>query len=340
MTLKAYGEFDLIQRIRERIQGDDPDLVIGPGDDTAAVRHTPGSLSLLSTDTFVEGLDFLEEFSSWHQIGWKCMAANVSDIAAMAGRPRFALVSMCLPDETEIVAVDHLCDGMVDLARQYGVLIIGGDLSGTPGPLTISITIMGEVAPNQVIRRSGAEAGDRICVTGELGGAEAGLRLLQASTDEPLNGILPDDYANVLSRHRTPRPRTEEGRIIADSGCVGAMIDISDGLSADILHIGKESGVGIALDASRLPLNTAAARTASLLEIDPISLAMNSGEEFELVCTVSRAQADTLCQKVYDETGTRMSVIGEVVPQALGNTWLHGNTTHQLNAGGYDHFRK
>lgn len=340
MTLKAYGEFDLIQRIRERIQGDDPDLVIGPGDDTAAVRHTPGTLSLLSTDTFVEGLDFLEAFSTWRQIGWKCMAANISDIAAMAGRPRFALVSMCLPAETEIETVDHLCDGMVDVTRQYGVLIVGGDLSGTPGPLTITITIVGEVAPNQVVRRSGAEVGDRICVTGDLGGSEAGLRLLKTFSGEPTKGILPEDYANVLSRHRTPRPRTEAGRILGESGFVHAMIDISDGLSADILHIGEESKVGISIDGGLLPLNPGAARTAKLLEIDPILLAMNSGEEFELICTVSPGKADTLCRRVCDETGTRMTVVGEVVPQASGNTWTRGSNTHQFNAGGYDHFRE
>ena len=145
MSLKSYGEFNLIRRIRERIHATDPDLVIGPGDDAAAVRTAPDMLTLMSTDTFVEGLDFATDFSTWSQVGWKSMAANVSDIAAMGGIPRYAMVTLCLPDDLQIESVDQLCDGMVQAVKQFGVLIIGGDLSGTTGPVMISITITGEI---------------------------------------------------------------------------------------------------------------------------------------------------------------------------------------------------
>ena len=338
MSIKSYGEFNLIHRIRERIQATSHDVVIGPGDDAAAIRTTPDTLTLMSTDTFVERLDFTEEHSTWTQIGWKCMAANMSDIAAMGGIPKYAMVTLCLPDDLRIEAVDQLCDGMKDLAQRFGALIIGGDLSGTPGPITISVTITGEVPPHQVLKRSGAQVGDRICVTGHLGGAEAGLRLLIQSRNDPTRRQSP--AFNSVARHRTPVPRVQEARLLAESGEVHAMIDISDGLSADVLHIGEDSGAGITLYADVLPIDPATVEAARVLQDDPIQLAMNSGEEFELVCTVTEKETTRLCRRITDATGTPMTVIGEVVPSDSGNTWRNESGTHVLVSGGYDHFLK
>ncbi len=336
MLTKSYGEFNLIHRILERIQVTSPDVVIGPGDDTAAVRTTPDMLTLMSTDTFVEGLDFTKDYSTWTQIGWKSMAANVSDIAAMGGLPKYALVTFCLPEDLRIEAVDNLCDGMADLAQRFGVLIVGGDLSGTPGPVTISVTITGEIPPHQLIKRSGAQVGDRICVTGHLGGAEAGLRLLMQSLNHPSHNL--SAALDSVARHRTPIPRVQEARLLAESGHVHSMIDISDGLSADVLHIGEDSGAGIVLYADALPVDPATLEAARALQDDPIQLAMNSGEEFELVCTVSEKETDGLCRRITDATGTPMTVIGEVVPSDSGNTWRDESGTHALVSGGYDHF--
>ena len=336
MSLKSYGEFNLIRRIRDRVQASHPDVVIGIGDDTAAIRPTPGMLMLPTTDTFVEGLDFDLDFSTWFHIGWKSLAANLSDVAAMGGVPRYALVTLCLPDDRAIEDVDAFCDGMVQLAERFGALIIGGDLSGMPGPATVSITLIGEALPDRVIRRTGAQVGDMICVTGDLGASDAGLRLLGHVRRHPGDGAWLKRYAVTVDKHRAPVPRVHEARILADSGAVHAMIDISDGLSSDVRHMGH--GVGISIDTGTLPITRETRDTARALDIVSTDLALHSGEEFELLCSVDRTEASGLCRRVTEATGTPMTIIGEITPEASGYSWHDDTGIYPLVSGGYDHF--
>ena len=339
------GEFELIQRIERALTEPDSSVLVGVGDDAAAVAPTPGMSTLLTTDTFVEGVDFDVGFSSWRQIGWKCMAANFSDIAAMGGVPRHALTTLCLPGHRSMDDVEAVYAGFHDLAGHAGhpVSIIGGDLSSTDGPTVISITLIGEAAEGHITRRSGARAGDILCVTGHLGASEAGLHLLRSARErqdakQPGSELSTDRFEGVLRRHRTPVPRVREGVLLADSGWVRAMIDVSDGLSSDVLHVGRDSGVGMNLDGNALPIAEETRRAMVELRLDPIGTALESGEEFELLCAVAPGGMDRLAAELAERTGTPLSPIGECVSADRGYTITDQNGPRPLRPKGYEHF--
>lgn len=338
MLLGSFGEFDLIRRIQRQVRASGAGVLAGIGDDAAVVRLTPGAVALFTTDTFVEGIDFEVDFSTWTQIGWKGMAANLSDIAAMGGEPRYALVTLCLPVSRPVTDVDALYEGLETLAGRFGVTIIGGDLSATAGPTVVSITLIGESEPGCPLLRSGARVGDTLCVTGDLGASDAGLRFLQHARRDPACRSWPERYAATVNKHRTPVPRVVEGRTLARSGRVHAMIDISDGLSTDVLHLGQASGVGIRLDVQRLPILPETRDAAAALHLSPTDLALHSGEEFELVCAVAPDDADALCQMVTAATGTPMTAIGTVTSPEAGNIRVDDRGEHPLVSGGYEHF--
>jgi thiamine-monophosphate kinase len=265
------------------------------------------------------------------------MAANLSDVAAMGGVPRYALVTLCMPEERSVEDVDAFYDGLMRLATRFDVRIIGGDISGMPGPATVSITVLGETPEARMVRRSGAQAGDLICVTGDLGASEAGLRLLQAARQRKKTAWM-DLFEKTITKHRLPLPRVREAQLLAASGAVHAMIDISDGLSADALHMGEDSGVGLSLDARRWPIDAQTRAAARKLHLNPVELALNSGEEFELLCAVAPDAAPDLCRRTMDATGTPLTIIGEARTEAYGFSWQDETGTHPLISGGYDHF--
>ena len=335
------GEFEVIRRIGHALPESDPSVLLGVGDDAAAITPAPGMTTLLTTDTFVEGVDFDLDFSSWRQIGWKCMAANFSDIAAMGGVPRHALTTLCLPAHRSMEDVEALYAGIHELAGHAGhpVSIVGGDLSSTDGPTVISITVSGEAAVEHITRRSGARAGDILCVTGHLGASETGLRLLRAARERPAAGSpATDRFEGVLCRHRTPVPRVREGVLLAKSGWVRAMIDVSDGLSSDALHVGRDSGVGLNLDGNALPIAEETRRAMEELRIDPVKTALESGEEFELLCAVAPEGVARLAAELAERTGTPLTPIGECVSAGRGCTFTDCTGSRTLRPKGYDHF--
>lgn len=339
------GEFELIRRIGHALPEPDPSVLLGVGDDAAAVAPAPGMTTLLTTDTFVEGVDFDLAFSSWRQIGWKCMAANFSDIAAMGGVPRHALTTLCLPSHRSMEEVEALYAGIHDLAGHAGhpVSIVGGDLSSTDGPTVISITVSGEAAEKHITRRSGARAGDILCVTGHLGASETGLRLLRAAREEtaagePAGEQPPDRFEGVLRRHRTPVPRVREGVLLANNGWVCAMIDVSDGLSSDVLHVGRDSGVGLNLDGNALPIVEETRRAMEALGLDPVGTALESGEEFELLCAVAPERVERLAAELAERTGTPLTPIGECLSADRGCTFTDRTGSRPLQPKGYEHF--
>lgn len=315
--------------------------MLGIGDDAAAVEPGSGMTTLLTTDTFVESVDFDVAFSSWRQIGWKCMAANYSDIAAMGGVPRHALTTLCLPAHRTVKDVEALYRGFRDLAEHTGqaVSIVGGDLSATDGPTVISITVRGEAAGKDITARGGARKGDILCVTGHLGASEAGLRLLRSAREHPETGRPADRFDGVLRRHRMPAPRVREGGILACSGWVHAMIDVSDGLSSDALHLGQSSGVGLNLDGNVLPIADETRQAMEYLGLDPVGTALESGEEFELLCAVAPDGVDRLAAELADRTGTPLAPIGECVSADRGYTFTDQAGPRPLRPEGYEHFR-
>jgi thiamine-monophosphate kinase len=331
MTLADLGERGLIKRLRGRIPPPGPDVLLGIGDDAAAVAWEGGTL-LLTTDTLLEGIHFRRSTATLREIGAKALAVNVSDIAAMGGEPRYALLALALPPTLAVGDVDELYAGLLETAERHGVTLVGGDTCAAPGGVVLSVTLVGRVA-GAPLRRSGARPGDAILVTGTLGAAAAGLAVLERGP-----GAVPPALAETVVRpHRVPTPRVAESGVIRASGWATAMIDLSDGLATDLGHIAAESGVGARIDVDALPLSDGTRAIAGALGADPVGWALSGGEDYELLFTAAAEHAAELARTVAAETGTPVHRIGEVRPAGEGVRYLRGGRPYAV-APGFDHF--
>ncbi len=336
MRIREIGEFGLIDRIARSLPPPGEGVIVGIGDDVAVLQSSDRHI-LATCDIQVEGVHFLREKISPYQLGRKAVAINVSDIAAMGGLPRYLLVSLVLPKETEVEFVDGLYAGMQEECSRWGAEIVGGNMAHSPDGIIVDLFLLGEVEPERLLRRSGARVGDRVLVTGTLGDSAAGLALLLHP--EALCPAVHRDFA--LPRHLTPTPRLWEGRAVARSGLATAAIDVSDGLASDIGHICEMSRVGVRLWADALPISDAARAIAGAVAADPLEWALFGGEDYELLFTAPADQAEDLARQVREETGTPVAIIGEITPAQEGMTLLQANgVALPLRKGGWDHFRK
>ncbi len=336
MRVTEVGEFGLIDRIREAVGPPGDGVVVGIGDDVA-VLHPPTEKYLLATcDIQVEGVHFLKEAISPYQLGRKAAAINISDIAAMGGLPTYLLVSLALPKATPVEYVDALYEGLKEETKNRGE-IVGGNISNSPGPLMVDILLLGEVERECLLLRSGAHVGDKVLVTGYLGDSGAGLALLlnpQATCSE-------EEAQKVIAAHLTPTPRLQEGRAIARSRLANSMIDVSDGTVSDLGHICEASGVGARIWADRIPISAPCRAVAEAMGHDPLDWALNSGEDYQLIFTAPEEKAEELVALVSEETGTPVSIIGEILPPETGiSITLATGETAPLVGKGWDHFRR
>ena len=334
MMVRELGEFALLARLQRRLnQADAPPVVRGIGDDCAVLRPADGHDLLVTTDTQEEGVHFRRDWSTPEDIGWRCLAVNVSDIAAMGGVPLGAVVALSLPETLAVVFVEALYDGMNDLAEAYGCPIIGGNISKSAERLSVTITVLGSAPRDGAAYRAAAHAGDGIWVTGDLGGAKAGLEALihpQAVAGLPID--------TVLSRYRRPRPRLQEAQFLRQHGA-RSLIDLSDGLSSDLGHICEASGVSAQLHAERIPISEETRRVAGALGTDPLAFALHGGEDFELCLTAPPGAAASLEQGLRDQFDCPLTCIGAIEAGA-GVTLRHPDGSEEsLAAGGYDHFQ-
>ncbi|MBI3945865.1 MAG: thiamine-phosphate kinase [Armatimonadetes bacterium] len=334
MRLADIGEFGLIARLAGIIggrAGDASGVVLGVGDDAAAFQPRPDRLSVATADMLVEEVHFRRDWMSARDLGWKALAVNLSDCAAMAAEPRFALVCIALDERTDPSYVLDLYAGMQELAARFGVRIAGGDTVSSPSGLVLSVTALGEVEPERMATRSGARPGDRILVTGTLGDSAAGCAALLAG---PEAARVPPA---VLEAHRRPWPRVAEARAAALAGGVSAMIDISDGLAGDLRHICEESGVGAEVAAAAIPISPACRDAARVLGRDPLDLALTGGEDYELLLTVAPQRAEDV-RAATAAAGATATDIGEILP---GGAWLRlpDGTRAPLPVSGYRHFQ-
>lgn len=331
-TLRELGERGLIERIRRRLGPPGEGVLVGIGDDAAAVAW-PGGTLLLTTDTLLEDIHFRRATASFREIGAKALAVNVSDIAAMGGEPRFALLALALPPSSRVEDVDDLYAGLGDTAARHGVSLIGGDTCAAHDRIVLGITLVGGVDGDPV-RRVGARPGDTILVTGTLGASAAGLAALERG---PLP--VPEAVLDAVRRaHRLPTPRVAEGRLVQASRAATAMIDLSDGLATDLGHIAAESGVGATVRLAALPISGETRRVAEALGVDPAAWATSGGEDYELLFTAAPAQATALARRITDETGTPVSVIGTIEPVAAGVRFLDETGRPRVVRPGFDHF--
>jgi len=301
-------------------------LIIGIGDDAAA-WHGDDSTQLATVDSFIQDVHFSLALASWEELGWKALAANLSDIAAMGGVPRYALVSLALPDHTEVESVTALYKGMIELAEQFGVALVGGDTCSAP-LVAITITVLGNTKnrDKNILTRSGAKPGEKVTVTGYLGAAAAGLEML---TEKLQFGA---EVTNCLRKaFLRPYPRIAEGQLLAEQGVMTA-IDISDGLVSDLRHICELSRVGARIEVDRVPVEPMVKASFGDRSLE---LALSGGEDYELLFTGSTETVE----KVKMAASCPVTVIGEIVGEAGKITLVdrQGNPFH-LQKAGWEHF--
>lgn len=334
MDVSELGEFGLIERIGARLPPYREDVRAAVGDDVAVLALDGESYLLATCDIQVEGVHFLRKSITAYQLGRRAAAINLSDIAAKGGTPEHFLVSLALPGALEVGWVEELYDGLGEESGRHGADIVGGNVSRTDGPLVVDVFLLGKVKVEEVVLRSGARAGEAVLVTGWLGGGAAGLALL-----ERRGAGLSNELKGVLERYLTPMPRVGEGRVIARSGRVTSMIDVSDGLSSDVGHICDESGVGVRLFADRLPLSGGVCLVAEVTGRAAWMLALQGGEDYELCLTVPPEAEEEVAARVEEETGTPVTCVGEILPRDEGR-WvvLPDGSEIPLVARGWDHF--
>ena len=333
-AVRDVGENHLLARFRELTAAAlGENVLVGPGDDAAVVAVAEGRLLLLTCDMMVEGVHFRREWALPKQIGWKAMAQNLSDIAAMGGEPGFAVASLAAPGGTAEEVVEGIAQGLIAAASEYGAALVGGDLVGSPGPIALDVAVLGWVEEDAVLLRRGARLGDAICVTGSLGASAAGLAARERGVAEQ---ALPE-LAEALKAHHEPRPRLREGRAVARTRRATAMMDLSDGLAEDLPRLCAESGVGARIWADRIPVAAACRAAAVELGVEPLTLATSGGEDYELLLTCPPEAVEEIASAVRSAGGAPVTAIGDMVAgeEAI---LVDGKGKSRPLARGFDHF--
>lgn len=324
------GEFRLIDRLLASVGGPAEGVVVGPGDDAAAVSFG-GARGLATADLLLEGVHFEIGLSSPADVGWKALAANLSDIAAMGGVSRYALISLGAPPATPVATLEEIYGGLGECGRAFSVSIVGGD-TVRADRLIVSVAVLGEPGPAGIVTRAGAKPGDVICVTGSVGGAAAGLALLRAVADDESAATLLERFPELAVAHRRPAPRVREGLAAATSGAA-AMIDVSDGLAADIVHIGEASEAGVSLRTAPVPEGLD--EVASWLSREAVEFALGGGDDYELAIAIAPDRVGGL---VANLAPTPVTVVGEIVEGTQRVLEREDGTTTDLAKLGWDHF--
>ena len=307
-----------------RAQGSDRAVPIPIGDDCAVLRLLPGHDSLVTTDFTLEGIHFRRDWHPPESVGHRCLARGLSDIAAMGGEPVAAFLSLALPRDLPQAWVGRFVRSLISLAEKYGVTLAGGDTSESPNGVLADIIVVGTVPKGKSVLRSGARPGDRIFVSGELGGSAAAVVRMQAKPRKKLN---PRDYP----RHFYPEPRVALGRILREKNLASAMIDTSDGLSTDLAHLCEESGVGAELDAALIP-RARVGKPAREVDLD---LALHGGEDYELLFTSPAGR-----RVPTQIAGVALSRIGVITRTPKILVTNSKRIAYELHPRGWEHFRR
>lgn len=312
LKIEQIGEFGLIAEIKKMLHSDHR-VVKGIGDDCAVLHSTKkGWYDLLTIDTIFEGVHFNLNDAP-EKIGWKAMAVNISDIAAMGGIPAHAVVSLGIPDKYTVAKIHALYRGIRKAALKFSINIVGGDTIRSPERLVVTVALIGSVEKSRIALRSGAKPGDVIYLTGDIGGS-------------------------ILGRHLTFSPRLLEARFLVQNFKINSMIDLSDGLASDMRRIMEESKVGAVINAQRIPVSLAARKNAVKCGKKPIECALTDGEDFELLFTVRKKAAKMLEIKWKQKFNLKLTEIGEITKRNELKLKDKSGRLERLNAHGYDHF--
>ncbi|QNH63634.1 thiamine-phosphate kinase [Hymenobacter sediminicola] len=336
--LDEVGEFGLIRRIQDTVQLNQPSTILGIGDDAAILAPAAGQELVISTDLLVEGVHFDLTFCPLKHLGYKAVAVNVSDVAAMNALPTQIVVALSVPARFSVEAVEELYEGIRLACEAYNVDLVGGDTTGSRSGLTIGITALGQVEAGKAVRRSGAGPNDLLCVTGDLGGAYLGLQVLerekQAWQADPETQPELEKYPYVLQRQLRPEARMDVVHELHDLGVVPtSMIDISDGLASEVLHLCAASGTGARVFTENLPIANPTLEVAEEFNLDPIMCMLNGGEDYELLFTVPLSDHDKI------KNHPDITIIGHMVARSEGaNLITKAGQPIPLRAQGFNHF--
>jgi thiamine-monophosphate kinase len=325
LRIGDIGEFGLIATLRSMLEGQGNELVRGVGDDAAVFRSHGGDLWSFTTDALVEGVHFDPVYTPWHALGYRTLAANLSDLAAMGGSSlSFALVALGLRAEVEVEQIEEMYRGMVDCGKEHACLVVGGDIVRSPGPMFVSVSVVGSIPGDRFLGRDGARTGQVVMVTGQLGDSYLGLKWLMEGRDK-------ENYC--AKKHLYPCPRLEEGRLASALGATAA-IDVSDGLLRDLGHICEESGVGAEVVVDSIPLSPFALETASQLGEDAMQAALHGGEDFELILVADPRDAPMIREEL------EVTTVGKIVSGSGVRVVDSSGQQVHLEKSGYEHFKE
>lgn len=334
-TLSEIGEFGLIRKLTSDIILRHPGSRKGIGDDAAVIDHN-GFVTLVTTDLLLEGIHFDLSYVPLKHLGYKSVVVNLSDVYAMNGTPLQITMGIGIPAGFPVSSIEEFYKGVKLACNNYDIDLIGGDTSASASGFVISVTALGKASAGQVVYRKGASAGDLICVSGDLGAAGMGLNLLETEkrrvtgTEGPR--VVLGEYRHILERQLKPEARRDIGRLLQAARIKPtAMIDVSDGLSSDLLHICQASGTGSRVFASRIPIHPETGRLAGIMRVSPLAAALNGGEDYELLFTVSPEFGEVISGIA------EISLIGIMTEAGDGNQLEFADrSTAPMEAGGWN----
>lgn len=339
--ISSLGEFGLIDRLSAGFEMRQAGSLIGMGDDAAAIRLPEGEVLLSSCDMLAEGIHFNLAYTPLHLLGYKAVAVNLSDIAAMNAIPRQILVSIGISNRFSVEAVEALYDGIRKACEEYRVDLVGGDTCSSRTGLVLSVTALGTQKKEKIVQRSGANAGDLICVSGDLGAAYMGLQLLEREhkvfeVNPDMQPELPEEQTYLIQRQLKPEARTDIVYELEEKGILPtSMIDVSDGLASELLHLAKNSHCGLEVFEEKIPVENLTRLAASDFGLSPVTCAMNGGEDYELLFTVKQADYEKV-SKMDD-----VSIIGVIREKSRGcMLQLRSGQQVAISAQGWAHFRE
>ena len=349
--ISDIGEFGLIERISSIVASTcktEPRLIEGIGDDCAVYELSFSTVQVATTDLLLEHVHFDLLTTPLQHLGSKAISVNISDICAMNAKPCYALISIALPPKASVEFVETVYRGMSETASLYNTALAGGDTSVSSGGVTISVVVAGEVEKEKISYRKGARPGDLVCVTGTLGGAAAGLKVLMREKDVMLEHLRHgekynrdvisnlEDYNEAIQRQLLPSARVDIIEFFNKHDIVPtSMIDISDGLASDLAHICERSGVGVRIEESRIPILSQARHIADEFQEDAVNYALSGGEDYQLLFTLKAEQFSAIASH------PDISVIGKITPEEEGMvlTDIYGMNIDMNTLGGFNHFR-
>jgi thiamine-monophosphate kinase len=311
--------------------------VVGPGDDAAVIEPERGALEVLTTDALVEGVHFDLRFVSPDAIGHRALAVNLSDLAAMGAAPRAALLSLMLPDMLEVATIDGVIDGLLALAARHRVALVGGNITRSPGPFVIDVTVTGAAKPRRVLTRAGARPGDDVYVTGTIGDAAVGLRSLRAGVGPETVAEADPDVRLCEQRYLRPEPRLRAGMLLGRTRAASSCVDLSDGLADGVRQIAEASKVGMVVDGASVPISGEARRWYARRGEDALEASLAGGDDYELLFTVRPAHRGRLRAVEKEIGGLPITRIGVVTRDQ--RLIVRGREGDRDLPAGFEHFR-